>query len=480
MTNTISDSEQSISAQNQEIINNNINAEKVKAMTDAAINQEILSAELDDRAQAPVVASTTEPSNPTTREIESNVDEEQPISMTVMGTKSPDAKDSIITHLTPKQVATIMVFSYLDAKKAGLEPVFIDGNRHVNHRQVEDLLKSVKGSKKFICPCYAVPLRPVLKKFPNIKAFDIKGTPVTLDSPKVDLCFVILDGQHRIVACELRSGEIDVDVELRDGDGVNPVEVIKKMNSYSRNWDGTDLRLSNVATGISTNPLYEEARKVQLLYGVGVKYSEYALTFKRDATKKRDLIEGKDTTEYNEEDANRGRRILEAFMMKFNCNPLAKKIEPLDSIVKVYNGLGDTKRVDFARMMKLYIATLDADSCTKILKFISDKNFGDLDKFIQDGYDKFCKTAPSAEVEAEVEAKIAAHIAKLEQENQKKVAKSHLKSGSVPEYLQHEFDLSSASLAEKRTKAREKADRLQKEADEARAEADKLEMGGVD
>ena len=146
--------------------------------------------------------------------------------------------------------------SYLEAKNAGLKICFFKFNREVNNCHIQALYKNLKNSKRFTRSCYVVPLRPILESFKDIEVYDLDGNQITLDTPDIELYLAVYDGQHRLTVCELHYGEVDVELELNEFDGREPLSVIKDMNFCSRNWNGQDLRDSNVAAGISTNQLY--------------------------------------------------------------------------------------------------------------------------------------------------------------------------------------------------------------------------------
>ena len=238
----------------------------------------------------------------------------------------------LLTLLGDKLTKRVVKYSisYLEAKAAGLKVAFFKANRDVNRNHIVTLWKSVKDSKKFVNGCYVVPLRPILEKFNNIEVEDLNGNQITLDTPDLDMYVAVYDGQHRISACEFHPGEVDVDLDLNEFDGIDPLKVIKDMNFYSRNWNGQDLRDSNVNSGISTNRLYKEAKILQERYRITPKLAEFINTFVLDATKKRDLIEGRDTTMYNEDNAKRGVGIFEAYLVNFNGDRVAKKIELIE------------------------------------------------------------------------------------------------------------------------------------------------------
>lgn len=370
--------------------------------------------------------------------------------------------------------------SYLEAKNAGLKICFFKFNREVSNSHIQALYKSVKDSKRFTRSCYVVPLLPILESFKDIEVYDLDGNQITLDTPDIELYLAVYDGQHRLTVCELHYGEVDVELELNEFDGRNPLSVIKDMNFCSRNWNGQDLRDSNVAAGISTNQLYKEAKILQERYGITAKLAEYILTFIREATKKKGLIEGKDTTMYNEANANRGRGIFEACITNFNGDKAAKNLETTEAIVYTYNSISDKEKPFFARMMKLFMGTMDESKCNKIKELIEKKNFGDLNKTIKEDYNAFCKLGHSDEeltqMESKLDERIAAYIKKVDEENRKKASKKPLKSGRVSDVInqakavQNEINkenLATAELAAK--KASMKAQEAQKRVDELKA-----------
>ena len=359
------------------------------------------------------------------------------------------------------------VIMYNEAKKAGLKVVFLKGNREIYNTQLETLFKSAKAQKHFSNGCYVVPLRPILEEYPDIEAYDLDGNQVTLDSPEVDMCLVVYDGQHRIAVCELHPDEIDVQLELNDFDGVNPLETIKMMNSFSKNWSGTDLRVSNVGAGITANQLYEESEKLQDLYGITPKLAEYVLTFQREATKKKDLVEGKDTTIYVTEHGNRGRGIFNAAMTNFNGAKEVKKIEFFDAVVYTYDNVKDSDKPSFARNMKLFLGTLSESECEKVKKLITDKDFGKLMSELNKGYTGFCSAGHTeealAQMEADVDKAITTYITALQTKNQEKAAKKPLKSGRVHELIQHNRTVEATIANQKLAKASQKAQEVMDE-----------------
>lgn len=213
--------------------------------------------------------------------------------------------------------------------------VFLVGNREIYASQMNKLYNQVNSSpdKKFSNPVIVVPLETALKN--GLKAVDISGSEITLETPHLYLYLAVLDGQHRLMVA-LEHTDVDLSLELIDYDG-DLMSFIEILNSMDKNWTNEDRKKTNLETGKSTNKLYTESSKMQREFGVSPKYADYLLTFKRDATKKADLIAGKDSTPFSEENAGRGYQLYKAIAYKFNDDKNIKKVEFIDAIVYVHN-----------------------------------------------------------------------------------------------------------------------------------------------
>ena len=376
----------------------------------------------------------------------------------------------------PKIIRKVCM-SYLEAKNAGLKICFFKFNREVNNCHIQALYKSVKDSKRFTRSCYVVPLRPILESFKDIEVYDLDGKQITLDTPDIDLYIVVYDGQHRLTVCELHS-EVDVELELNEFNGMHPLDTIKQINSDQRNWNGQDLRDSNVNAGITTNELYGEAKILQERYGITNKAAECALTFVFNTTRTSDLIAGRDTTKFNEDNANRGKGILNACMMNFAACKEAKKIELLYAIIHTHINTPDKEKGVFGRNMKLLMGTMSADDRETVKRFITEKNFGQLNTFVKDSYKAFLKLGYSEEVltqmESELDERIATYIEKVDEENREKLTKKPLKSGRVSELIKHDLAVKNNIDQERLAKAIAANDNAQRKAQEAKDAVDRL------
>ena len=367
--------------------------------------------------------------------------------------------------------------SYLEAKKAGLKIAFFKFNREVNNSHVKALYKSVKDSKRFTRSCYVVPLRPILESFKDIEVYDLDGNQITLDTPDIDLYLIVYDGQHRLTVCELHS-EVDVELELNEFNGIHPLDTIKQINSNQRNWNGQDLRDSNVNAGITTNELYGEAKILQERYCITNKAAECALTFVYNTIRIPDLIAGRDTTKFNEDNAKRGKGILNACMMNFAACKEAKKIELLYAIIHTYTNTPDIEKGVFARNMKLLMGAMPEADRETVKQFISEKNYGQLNTFVKDSYKAFLELGHSEEelvqMETELDERIATYIKKLDKENREKAAKKPLKSGRVSELIRHDQAVKRNIEQEKLAKAIADNEKAQRKAQEAKDAVDRL------
>lgn len=351
----------------------------------------------------------------------------------------------------PKKTKHIILYSV--AKQTGIKVAFLVGNRDAYKAHVQELWKSVKDKRMFDTGAYVVTLRPILEAFHDQKAYDIDGNVITLDTPDIDKYFAVYDGQHRIAVCESHPGEADVELELNDFNGEHPLESIKRMNSYSRNWNCSDLRVSNHASGKCNSAFFENVKTLQDNYGVTTKMAAYIVTFDREAIKKKDLVAGKDCDSFTPTKADRGNGIYNAAMMNFECPKVLKKLEFWDAIFKTYDKTEDADKPQFARNMKLYMGTLSVSDRDKIVKYITDKDYGLLESTVREGYSKFCETEHSDEEVSKLDDQISNFVESLSHQDVNKP----LKSGTVSDIIKHNTELAKAKEQEKTDKSKTKA-----------------------
>lgn len=350
--------------------------------------------------------------------------------------------------------------AYSVAKASGCKPAFIVGNRNISSAQLNKLEKDLKdrGLNKFANPCKVMQAKDLLEKDANVSLVDIDGKPLTLSTLGIDNYLAIIDGQHRVTACE-DNPEIDVDLEI-----VHAVEDVHKsiriLNTCDRNWNNEDLKDSNVARNLSKSCLHEKAKMLQSTFNVSSKLAEYGLTFVREASKKSDLVKGKDTTEYSESKAERGLGIFEASACKFNENQAYRKIQFMDAVVDVYNRLDDDKHSDFARNIRACIATMDDSVVEKIDQTIADKNYGTLNELFWKEYTEFL--SKSEEEILEFKAKADENIRQYQETLAKNSADtlSVLKSGSPKDILANRQQLREEKARKQIEREQEKAKKV--------------------
>lgn len=393
----------------------------------------------------------------------------------VIATNAEAKVDSIMETLDPngvlhKEIRYIFLLS--EAKKVGIKLCILKGNRKVYINQVEKLWKDLKDAteKVFDNPCLCVSAKDILKNHPTYQIEDLYGNSITLDNPDIDKSLVIYDGQHRATACLLHP-ELDVKIELKEYEG-DPVSQIKKLNSFDKNWTNDDLKNSNLATGKTTNKLYNEAQKLVEAYKVSSKYAEYILTFKKDATRKADLVKGTDTTIWSDANGARGIGIIDTTMKVFGTSQNeVKKIQYLDAIVEVYNSCGDTHHPTFSRDIKCFINTFGTQEKTNILQNLKDGNYGQLKCVLVKLYEDFLKNHTNEELtvmEAEVDTEVAEFKAK-NAGNNTSAGITALKVGTPAELLKNRQNL--ADLKKQLAEQKKAEKKVEKEAIKAQAQA---------
>jgi len=212
------------------------------------------------------------------------------------------------------------------------------------------------------------------------------------------------------------------------------------VNSYDKNWSNEDLKRSNFSTGRTENILYKEADKLVNTYKVSPKYAEYVLTYKKDASKKKDLVKGHDTTEYDKEKAKGGLGIINASMWKFGQAAEIKRIQYLDAVFYVRNEITD--RSTFERDMKCFIGSLLDSQVDDIKIHIKEKNYGSLNAYLKKRFDEFRKIHEQEmnSIETTMDANIDSYIEKINKANSEKPVKQ-IKYGRVCEILKNAKEL---------------------------------------
>lgn len=299
-------------------------------------------------------------------------------------------------ELSPELLATVLGFlkigvktkmrtliSYQDAKR-DIKLVYVKGNRNVYSSQIEKLWKDISGKKvkKFYRSCVVVNAKQVLENNRDIKLVDIYGNEITLETPDIENCWAVIDGQHRLMVC-MEHPEADLDLELLDYDG-DIMELIKLFNSTDLNWRLPDYYRSNVQTGKVSNNLAKKMEEVQAVIKCSDKVAAYLLTFKKDSIKKSDCILGKDNSGYTEAKGTRGLDIAKAIRYKFGEDTV--KVEFIEAICAAYDSLEDGKHSGLTDSMIGYLADMSDSSKKTIVSKIKSSDFGMVKNTLTEGF----------------------------------------------------------------------------------------------
>ena len=302
-------------------------------------------------------------------------------------------------ELSPELLATVLGFlkkgvktkmrtliSYQDAKR-DIQLVYVKGNRNVYSSQIEKLWKDISGKKvkKFYRSCVVVNAKQVLENNPNIKLVDIYGNEITLETPGVENCWAVIDGQHRLMAC-MEHPEADLDLELLDYDG-DIMDLIKLFNSTDLNWRLPDYYKSNVETGKVSNGLSKKMEEIKKVIKCSDKVASYLPTFKKDAFKKSECIKGEDNSGYTPAKGDRGLRIAKALRYKFGEGTV--KVELIDGIVVAYNSLEDGTRPGLADSMVGFLADMSESMKKSIVSKMSAADYGVVKNTLEEGFKKY-------------------------------------------------------------------------------------------
>lgn len=343
---------------------------------------------------------SSQPINEVTEETETTDNEDQtsvePKSETSDKPNVTLSVDGEQVELSPELLATVLGFlkigvktkmrtliSYQDAKR-DIKLVYVKGNRNVYSSQIEKLWKDISGKKvkKFYRSCVVVNAKQVLENNRDIKLVDIYGNEITLETPDIENCWAVIDGQHRLMVC-MEHPEADLDLELLDYDG-DIMELIKLFNSTDLNWRLPDYYRSNVQTGKVSNNLAKKMEEVQAVIKCSDKVAAYLLTFKKDSIKKSDCILGKDNSGYTEAKGTRGLDIAKAIRYKFGEDTV--KVEFIEAICAAYDSLEDGKHSGLTDSMIGYLADMSDSNKKTIVSKIKSSDFGMVKNTLTEGF----------------------------------------------------------------------------------------------
>ena len=346
---------------------------------------------------------SSQPINEVTEETETTDNEDQtsvePKSETADKPNVSLSVDGKQAELSPELLATVLSFlkcgvktkmrtliSYQDAKN-DIKLVFVKGNRNVYASQIDKLWKDISGkkAKKFYRSCVVVNAKQVLENNPDIKLVDIYGNEITLETPGIENCWAVIDGQHRLMVC-MEHPEADLDLELLDYDG-DIMELIKLFNSTDLNWRLPDYYRSNVQTGKVSNGLSKKMEEIKKVIACSDKVASYLPTFKRDAFKKSECIKGEDNSGYTPAKGDRGLRIAKALRYKFGEGTV--KVELIDGIVAAYNSLEDGTRPGLADSMVGFLADMSESMKKTIISKMATADYGVVKNTLEEGFKNY-------------------------------------------------------------------------------------------
>lgn len=376
-------------------------------------------------------------------------------------------------------------FPFQETLRAGYQPAFLKGNRPIDVRHVDSLMKLLKaqGKTKFTVCGTVTPLLPLLEAMASLpeeaklRFYNIYGVELTLDSPGVreGLYYLVLDGQHRVAACH--NYGFDMDMQLVPVEG-NPLDFIADYNTGGVNWKGADWVAAHRVTGQYASPLYSKMDEVgKILPGVSERYKTAILVGNFDGIRKADAINGDDNIVYEEDIANRGIGFAKAIAVTIDANGTMdtrhacrylRSLDGMKAIMSFTQILSGELLTHFDVDMKNWLGNLDTETLIKLGADVLGRNYGgrDTQRLIKN-YKEFADAHKNdrAELSAVIDSKYEAlaekrrvqaakeRLAALDGNTGKKPKR--LKTGSIEEMKQNAAAIQ--SYAER--KAAEKADK---------------------
>ncbi len=357
-----------------------------------------------------------------------------------------------------KKSLTVRV-RYREAVKAGIRFATCNLNRKIYASQVEKLKKSVVAGK-FSDAAEVYPMRTVLEelaKNPPEKEihfflFD-DDSEITLDTPAeiLDNCYLVIDGQHRVFACE-ENEKLDLEIEiLQFEDGTDIGKVIMDLNSYDKSWSNRDREAAKIADGTFKSPFYPERDRLMTLLGFTAKTAELVLTFEKDKNTKSKLVKGEDGITYVPGNGERGKDIAYATRARFGEDKAVKKIDFYEAIVAAYKSIDDSAKGSFKDEVKSMIIGFSDKVVGDIKTFIKEKNKGDLEDLVKEMLDSY-RSLPAEEKAKNLNVaneKIATMRAELEAKGEK----VNTESGTPAALRKARAEAKDAAKAEKGSKS---------------------------
>ena len=121
-----------------------------------------------------------------------------------------------------------------------------------------------------------------------------------------------------------------------------------------------------------------------------------------------------------------------------------KKIEIVDAIVTAYKNVDDDKKGDFAIDMKVFIGSMEKSLRDNVIRFITEKDFGNLMSYICNEFKIFCDnkhTNDLSSMEDNVDKLVSDYVQNLKSDHDKKSKTRRLKSGRVSDIVKAQKEL---------------------------------------
>ena len=316
-------------------------------------------------------------------------------------TKMFESLVAFVGSLKVKSIKTSQrtFFPFQETWRAGFQPAFLKGNRTIDVKHVDSLMKLLKaqGKPKFTVCGTATTLLPLLEDMAllpedgRLHFYNIYGEELTIDSIGVreGLYYLVLDGQHRVAACHAYGLDMDLQLVPVEGD---PLDFIADYNTGGKNWLGADWVSAHRATGKYSSPLFSKMDEVgEILPGVSERYKTAILAGNFDGIKKSDAVNGVESITYDEDIANRGIGFAKAIAVTIMENEADKRfkyaarflrsLEGVRAILEVTNKCPGKLLAHYDIDMKCILGSLDEETMEKLDEDAGWKNYGRLVDF---------------------------------------------------------------------------------------------------
>lgn len=297
--------------------------------------------------------------------------------------------------------------SLSDFKKKGKKVLFIkDFNREINKTNVRYLKKSVEQTKCFLRPAIVIPASMYLEVYEKGILYDpVDKSEYSNGNLGLDNCYVVLDGQHRLVAyqelqaddkCSLKP---DLSVEIISlPDGVDAHSYIYALNTAVHSWTDKDRTQYIVASTKDKETGLSVAKKWQKTHGLGIRNAMAIIQFNdgyRAKMQKSFMSNHKldPFLESTSENIKRGKELFSSFVIGFDKTPkLMKNMAPILAVIQIYTDTPDPKKTELVEKICKFFKTIEQKDVERIAalkaKEVMVSEFVQLWKVFEDNYTK--------------------------------------------------------------------------------------------